>query len=225
MISVTNLDSHCGAVTSQPFLCWPAVTAACAVNTLRPKPNGRSFAHDSFKWIFLNENIWISLKISLKFVPKGPINIILALVWIMAWRRPGDKPLSEPMMVSLPTHICVTRPQWVKGTKFTKHLFSLYQGFHVFFYPRPLLASGNCRCMCLCVCVYQSLACPHDNSSPAQARITKFGAEKQNTLVKIPIVEGGGGQLTLTIKVKFNFKLKIDAILSLSKPLLTNFSC
>ena len=32
----------------------------------------------------------------------------------MAWRRPGDKPLSEPMMVNLPTHICVTRPQWVK---------------------------------------------------------------------------------------------------------------
>ena len=32
----------------------------------------------------------------------------------MAWRRPGDKPLSEPMMVILPTHICVTRPQWVK---------------------------------------------------------------------------------------------------------------
>ena len=35
------------------------------------------------------------------------------LVQIMAWRRPGDKPLSEPMMFSLPTHICVTRPQWV----------------------------------------------------------------------------------------------------------------
>ena len=31
----------------------------------------------------------------------------------MAWRRLGDKPLSEPMMVSLPMHICVTRPQWV----------------------------------------------------------------------------------------------------------------
>ena len=30
----------------------------------------------------------------------------------MAWRRPGDKPLSKPMMGSLPTHICVTRPQW-----------------------------------------------------------------------------------------------------------------
>ena len=32
----------------------------------------------------------------------------------MAWRRPGDKPLSETMMVSSPTHKCVTRPQWVK---------------------------------------------------------------------------------------------------------------
>ena len=32
----------------------------------------------------------------------------------MAWCRSGDKPLSEPMMVSLLTHICVTRPQWVK---------------------------------------------------------------------------------------------------------------
>ena len=48
------------------------------------------------------------------FVPKVPHNNIPALVQIMAWRRPGDKPLSEPMMVSLLTHICITRPQWVK---------------------------------------------------------------------------------------------------------------
>ena len=46
-------------------------------------------------------------------VPKGPINNIPALVQIMAWCRPGDKPLSEPMMVCLLMHICVTRPQWV----------------------------------------------------------------------------------------------------------------
>ena len=51
---------------------------------------------------------------SLNFVPNGPIKNIPALVQIMALRRPGDKPLSEPMMVSLQTHICVTRPQWVK---------------------------------------------------------------------------------------------------------------
>ena len=47
------------------------------------------------------------------FVPKAPVNNIPALVQIMAWRRPGDKPLSEPIMVSSVTHICVTRPQWV----------------------------------------------------------------------------------------------------------------
>ena len=51
-----------------------------------------------FKRIFLNENIRISIKIPLKFVPKGPIKNIPALVQIMAWRRTGDKPLSEPMM-------------------------------------------------------------------------------------------------------------------------------
>ena len=64
---------------------------------------------------FLKENVWIPTKISLKFVPKGPISNIPALVQIMAWRRSGDKPLSEPMMVSLLTHICVTRPQWVNA--------------------------------------------------------------------------------------------------------------
>ena len=86
------------------------------LNSLRPKQNGRHFPDDSLKCIFLNENVWIPIKTSLKFVPKGPINIIPALVQIMAWRRPGDKPLSEPMMVSLPTHICVSRPQGVKVT-------------------------------------------------------------------------------------------------------------
>ena len=83
-------------------------------NTLRPRQNGRHFPDDILKCIFLNTNAWISIKISLKFVPKGPINKIPALIQIMAWRRSGDKPLSEPMMVSLLTHICVTRPQWVK---------------------------------------------------------------------------------------------------------------
>ena len=64
--------------------------------------------------ISLTENDRISIKSSLKFVPKGPINNIPALVQTMAWRRPGNKPLSEPMMVRLLTHICVARSQWVK---------------------------------------------------------------------------------------------------------------
>ena len=40
------------------------------------------------------------------------LRVQLTIFQIMAWRRPGDKPSSEPMMVSLLTHICVTRPQW-----------------------------------------------------------------------------------------------------------------
>ena len=87
-----------------------------ALKLIEADTNGRHFADDIFKCIFLNENVWIPIKISLKFVPKGPINNIPALVQIMAWRRPGDKPLSEPMVVSLPTHICVARPQWVYQT-------------------------------------------------------------------------------------------------------------
>ena len=82
-----------------------------AFNTLRPRQNGRHFADDIFNSIFLNKNVWTPIKISLKFVPKGLINNIPALVQIMAWRRPGDKPLSEPMGVRLP----VTRPQWVNS--------------------------------------------------------------------------------------------------------------
>ena len=80
-----------------------------ALDTLRPRQNGRYFPDNSF----LNVYVWISINISLKFVPRGPINDIPTLVQGMAWRRPGDKPLSEPMMVTLPTHICFTRPQWV----------------------------------------------------------------------------------------------------------------
>ena len=83
--------------------------------TLRPRQNGRHFPDDIFRCIFLNENVWISINISLKFVLNGPINNIPALVQVMAWRRPGGKPLSEPVMVSLLTHICVTRPQWVNA--------------------------------------------------------------------------------------------------------------
>ena len=104
-------------LSEQPLLgtLYPGTPLLNVVNSLRPRRNGRYNADDIFKCIFLKENVWIPTKISLKFVPKGPINNIPALVQIMAWRRPGDKPLSEPMMVSLLTYICVTRPQWFKS--------------------------------------------------------------------------------------------------------------
>ena len=77
---------------------------------MRARKNRRRFPDDIFKCIFLNEKVKISIKISLKFVFKGPINNDPPMMQIMAWRRPGDKPLSEPTMVILLTHICVTWP-------------------------------------------------------------------------------------------------------------------
>ena len=58
------------------------------------------FADNIFKCIFSNENIWILIEFSLKFVPKGliPISNTPALGQIMAWHLLGDKPLSDPMM-------------------------------------------------------------------------------------------------------------------------------
>ena len=70
-----------------------------SVNILRPRRNGRLVPDDIFKCIFLNENGCIWIKISLKFVPKGPINSIPALAQIVAWRRPGGKTSSALMMV------------------------------------------------------------------------------------------------------------------------------
>ena len=67
-----NIVWEMSAISFQP-LC---------INTLRPRQNGRHFADDTFQYIFLNENFG---KNSLKFVPKGPINNIPALVQIMAW--------------------------------------------------------------------------------------------------------------------------------------------
>ena len=83
------------------------------LNTLRSWQDGCRFPDDIFKCILFNENVPILIKISLKFVLKVEINNIPALVQIMAWRQPGDKPLSGLVMLSLLTHVCVTVPQWV----------------------------------------------------------------------------------------------------------------
>ena len=83
------------------------------LKTLRPKQN---FPNGNSKRIFLNENCCILIEILLIFVHRGTLNNIPVLVQIMAWRRSGNNPLSEPIMAWLMTHICVTR----------RHLFIIY---------------------------------------------------------------------------------------------------
>ena len=78
-------------------------------------------------------------------------NNIPALVQIMAWRRPGDKPLSEPMMVNLLTHICVTRPQWVK--EIIALLLDLHQRINL------SLSTNWLQLWISMICNYRSLWC------------------------------------------------------------------
>ena len=104
-----------------------------ALNTLRPRQERRHFTDNYFTCILFNENCCILIKFSLKYVRKGPDDNNPALVQIMAWRRSGDKSLSEPMMISLPMHICVIRPQWVN--KFRRSMSSvLFYGKYMYWF-------------------------------------------------------------------------------------------
>ena len=114
---ISVLVSSCNHMQIKLKVCFTSSYFTTGINTLRPRQNGRHFADNIFNCIFSNENLWISINISLKFVPKGQINNIPALFQIMAWHRLGDKPLSEPKMVNLLMHICVTRPQWVNSLR------------------------------------------------------------------------------------------------------------
>ena len=77
---------------------WFWLYSCDLINTLRPKQNRRHFADDTLKRTFVNENFRNSIKMSLKFVPKGPVNNYLNQWWLV-----------------LLTHICLTRPQWVNN--------------------------------------------------------------------------------------------------------------
>ena len=108
-------------------------------NSSPPGQNGRHFADDTFREIFMNEKFCKSIRISLKFVAKVSIDNNWALVKIMTWHRLGDKPLSEPMI-----HWCIYVALGGDEIKYTqaqiyKHRFIIqnynnhkcYSSFHV----------------------------------------------------------------------------------------------
>ena len=128
-----EIDPSCivvvGGVTwhSTCVVHWFGHTMADRISVLThwPKQNCRHFAIrlQHFQMHFLNENVWILIKISLKFFPSGPINNIPALVQSMAWHRHY---LKQWWLVYW--RICVTRPQWVyRVTPSIYHATSLEQ--------------------------------------------------------------------------------------------------
>ena len=68
------------------------------INSSSIEQNGRHFADDIFKCIFMNEKLRILIKISLKFVPKCLIDNKPMFVQVMSWRQSGDKPSTEQML-------------------------------------------------------------------------------------------------------------------------------
>ena len=80
-------------------------SCGCFVVCLNPfayRQNGRYFPDGILKCMFVNENFCIFFNIRVTFVPRDPIHNMSALAKIMALRRPGNKPLSQPML----THLC-----------------------------------------------------------------------------------------------------------------------
>ena len=85
-----NLHKH-------PFP-YVQVNYGMCINSSPPGQNGHHLANNIFRSICLNEKFYILIKISQKFVPKGPIDNNPALIWITVWHRVVGKSLSEPML-------------------------------------------------------------------------------------------------------------------------------
>ena len=99
---------------SQFPLLWHLPQIITDINSSLPEQDGHLFADDIFRCIFDDEIFCILIKISLRFVPKGTNVNIPALVQIMAWRRIGDKPLSEPMLTQFTDAYVRHQGRWVK---------------------------------------------------------------------------------------------------------------
>ena len=92
--SKTPYSSH----SLDPCLCYTSVLAVLYLTHWGHDKMAATLADDTSKYKFVNEEVSVSAKNSLKFDLRRAINNIPSLVQIMAWCKPGDKSLSEPMM-------------------------------------------------------------------------------------------------------------------------------
>ena len=100
-----RFDNNIQAIIQFSKLSLGNPSSCCWLLTYWGREKWTPFRRRHFQMHFLECKFWISIKISLKFVPKCPINNIAAMVQIMAWRRPGDNSLSEPQWWLVYRHI------------------------------------------------------------------------------------------------------------------------
>ena len=121
MTSTSNLN--CIKCTLCPFFQQTAFFHYDNPSLLRQL--GGKIADDIFKRIFVNENDWMSIKISLKFIPKCAIDNKSALVQVMAWHRQATSHYLNQCWPSSVTHICGTRGRWVNTMNTSSNRFSI----------------------------------------------------------------------------------------------------
>ena len=83
------------------------------LNSSPPGQNGRHFTDDNLKCIIVNEKFCILIEISLKFVPKCPIDNKTVMVQVRA--EQATSCYLNQCWRSSPTHICGTRGRWVNS--------------------------------------------------------------------------------------------------------------
>ena len=91
-----------------------------------PGQNGHHFEDNIFRHISLKESVTISIQMSLKFAPEGPINSKSSLVQAMAWCQTGDKPWPEPMLTQFTNAYMWHWGRWVNlaSTLSQRHHFT-----------------------------------------------------------------------------------------------------
>ena len=96
--AVNILVIHSSAYASGTRIIVVPQSKLLITKSLPPRQNGHHIADDIFRAIFANEKFCIFIKISLKFILNDPTDNNPTVGWIMAWRRKGDKPLSDSML-------------------------------------------------------------------------------------------------------------------------------
>ena len=90
------------------------------INPSLPGRLSGKIAHDIFRCLFFNENVGISIEISMKIVHKGPIDNKPALVQVMVWRRTDDKTLPERMLTQFTDAYMRHYGRWVNSRPYFK---------------------------------------------------------------------------------------------------------
>ena len=118
-----NFGTDCCMTTNSGKIYAPIATE-WVINTLMLRQDCSHFPDDISKCIFLDINVWISIKILLNIVPKGPIDNVPALVQIAAFHCPGNKPYQQTNQWWL-VYWCNSLLQARSGCNFKNAIFNL----------------------------------------------------------------------------------------------------